>query len=91
MPDNNDRKGIFKSRKLNGWLWRIIIAAASFLFGTGVAWGSFKAQLNDIQECITDHETRLRTIEDFVPRADEKLKTLDKIDRNVEEIKDKIK
>lgn len=79
--------GVLNHAKRNGWLWRIIFLAAGLIFGAGVSLGVMRTQVHELSKGIDDHEYRLRKIEDFIPRADEKLKTIDKIDKNVEEIK----
>ena len=59
--------------KLNGWLWRIVLPVISFAFGVGVAWGIVRTQVSGLDKAVTNHELRLRHVEDGFARIETKL------------------
>ena len=83
---------VLKYAKLNGWLWRLVIAVISFSFGAGVALATMRGQLHELakedgelKECIGDQEDRIRALEKFAPRIDESLKNIDHRLSNIED------
>lgn len=84
---------IFKKyAKLNGWLWRLVVAIISFSFGAGVVFATMRGQLHElekedgeIKECLEDQEGRVRILEIFAPRIDESLKNIDRRLSNLED------
>jgi hypothetical protein len=59
--------------KLNGWLWRVICIAIGLIFGAGVAWGVMRTQVRGLDKTVTNHEERLRDVEDGFARIETKL------------------
>lgn len=64
------------SNKVNGWIWRIVIFVVGAGFGTGVAWGMVKMQVGNLDKAVTNHELRLRRVEDGFARIETKLDIL---------------
>jgi len=76
------------SKKVNGWIWRIVCTAIGLIFGAGVAWGVMRTQVKGLDRAVSNHEERLRNVEEFVPRVDEKLAN---IEDDIKEIKEVLK
>lgn len=61
------------SNKVNGWIWRIICIAIGLVFGAGVAWGVMRTQVKGLDKAVSNHEERLRDVENGFARIETKL------------------
>lgn len=64
------------SKKVNGWIWRIALPVITFAFGVGFAWGVMRMQVSGLDKAVTNHELRLRKVEDSYARIETKLDIL---------------
>lgn len=69
----------------------VIVQVSAIVVGAAIVWGTNQQAIGAIQSRQDDHEMRIRSIEAFIPRIDEALKPIARMDDRIRVIERAVK